>query len=302
MKLLAFSSLGFTKGNIPLGLLSITRLEVQSMCYPNLDLLNIMPFVGLPNLHHIHLHGFIGESSLHEPISTLWEEDQESLIISDDPKKNFANIHELSHVKFPRNSPVENLSFEHSQIHGNVLGQIVNSCDKLERLYTTIGTERFNKLCSIEHAMPSLRVHAHCLTELIIMDEGHVDDDDRPVLGSLKEFTCLSHLKIPIFVLLGPPPRVTKSHYARLCANPIDDLLPSSLVILELELCRWFLVHALYAMHLPWAWPTTQLHLPSLTTFQIVHSGSQSLSQIEAALGHLGSFQDLGINFDPHFP
>lgn len=118
----------------------------------------------------------------------------------------------------------------------------------------------------------SLCTHADSLEELVIKDTDEREEERRSpaILGSLLGFIALKHLTLAVDLLFRPveskdgvaPPKASR--------NPLDVLLPPSLITLKIPLESAFTVTEFSnAAGLPESLDRTSVHLPNLRVFQI---------------------------------
>ena len=96
--------------------------------------------------------------------------------------------------------------------------------------------------------------------------------DDESTLGSLSDFTVLRRVRVPLAWLLGRHPEGL-SHSEMPLVNPLDSLLPASLVTLELDLFEeWRLSWFMKFTGFPRTWECTRGALPHLERLVIRRS------------------------------
>ncbi|KAF8309986.1 hypothetical protein DL93DRAFT_2230554 [Clavulina sp. PMI_390] len=170
----------------------------------------------------------------------------------------------------PDSSSLTSLSLKSSFAPCNTLNQILMLPVRLEKFEYEIGEPNDEPFCPSDF-LPGLLSQASSLRELEISIEGFEqvwEDDDNPFIGSLSGMTALEILRIPLPVLLsgaeefpeelagdvsynsddsydafmnergdeeGWPIRLPSSYSAPAgISNPLDDLLPPNLIVLNL--------------------------------------------------------------------
>lgn len=176
------------------------------------------------------------------------------------------------------------LSFEHSAMDCNVLNRILELPRRLASFHYDMG----GPTVGFSEFIPSafyrgLCVQAGSLVELFITDttnSGDFDDEDGSVLGSLRAFTALTHVRMHAQLLLGrlPAPQIeTEARAPR--SSPLDALLPPLLITLELELGREYSLQQFIAITgVPNTLTRTSRQLPSLRRF---HLGVEGVPRIQ---------------------
>lgn len=136
----------------------------------------------------------------------------------------------------PRSSAVTHLQFDNSDVDSDILGIVIALPRRPESFRYSIGDEDVgDTLLRLSHFYKGLCSQRNSLTELFITSDNwwrlYTEDG---VLGSLSSFIVLQHLKLPATALLPchneDLPITPSSH------NPLDSLLPPSLVTLEVDI------------------------------------------------------------------
>lgn len=141
----------------------------------------------------------------------------------------------------PQCSAMTRINFDHCSASCNLLGRILALPLALESFtYTFQGALVGEEPLIAGALIPGLLSQAKTLKELTITDdsEGDLDgdivlDEDDRLIGSLASLVVLERLRLPAHVLFGFYPK--DSITATIGQSPLCDLLPRSLVQLELE-------------------------------------------------------------------
>ena len=115
-------------------------------------------------------------------------------------------------------------------------------------------------------------LHRHRLTDLTFSDDsaGELFALDGVMIRSLSEFTSLTHLRLPLVMLLGHPQKGAELEMATM--DPIGPLLPPSLVRLELELRVWPFKEFMLATGYPDSWLRSRRRFQCLEYFVVPQS------------------------------
>lgn len=181
------------------------------------------------------------------------------------------------YILAPKSSSVTRLNLVMSVVSCSLLGRLLTLPAALESFRyvvgsCTVGTEPFLP----SRFLPGLLTQARSLKELIV-DTQYADnfDGDEPLLGSLTQFCVLERLALPVSMLLQPGQLSARAQ------NPLDELLPSSLVTLELDLDnRWSggLTQFLHVTGIPQTLPASARRLSNLR--KIVLGNSKGTTRI----------------------
>lgn len=291
------------------GLRSVRRLDVQTMREFPISFGNILPFLTLPRLRTLRATGFYSTSGVNKEEKSLHignRYDQLLLLaIGDWARGSTARMEEdvIPHPTRPVDDSnvgqllLEDVSLHGSYLEGRFFGDIIKSCQKLERVCVDLGSEAKDPKLAVRLAMPDLHMHAASLTKLTII---YPYNDACSPIGSLAEFTSLQHLELPFSALFGSPTDTLSTSYHS--HNPLDHLLPASVRMVELNLGIWNLVRACGAMRLPASWPTTQTRLRSLAAFRMKWLNFGTSDNVDSILNSLGVLENVPIEFDPPLP
>lgn len=283
------AALGRVQGGVPIGLRSIKCLDLQYNDEVHrkygLSAETVIPFMTLPALTKLSCYRLSGEygwelfsSALNEG-SDEWSEIREkdnSDSDAQDAPGDFESghipvpLHETHYLR-PRSSAIMLLKFEESCSDNDILGRILALPRRLESFQYSIGDRMVGDAVFEASAIyEGLRTQKASLVEIFITRElwDHCTYSPWHVLGSLNDFSRLRHLKMPVTALLTcesehhpiTPPR----------HNPLDSLLPPSLVILEVDIRDTTLEELTGATGLPDTLHATSLSLPNLRIFGIV--------------------------------
>lgn len=184
----------------------------------------------------------------------------------------------------PKSSSITCLKLQWSIVSSSLLGRIIMLPAALENFHYQLGDIREGIEALVpSRFLPGLLSHAGTLRKLVIDSRGaHSPIRNGPSIDSLAGLRLLERLTIPISLLLESDliPDVTASR------NPIDFLLPSSLLFLRLQIdVQWpgDLQTVLRVTGIPETLSSTGQHLPSLRkiTIQSIHFSNDTITGIQ---------------------
>lgn len=236
----------------------------------------------LPSLTSLTVGGFAGEAwevddvllriggtldVLSRGANSLEAEAEFSSPTSQEPPSAESRVVKASSRYFlpPKSSSITRLRFVMSVVSCHLLSRVLTLPSALESFQYELGGAMFGfeKFVALE-LLPGLLSQAGSLKELII-DARHDDlEDAEPLFSSLAELGVLERLVIPISMLLGPGQLGVETGAVQ---NPLDLLLPSSLVTLGLDLDHGWsggLTRLLSVTGIPETLPATARRLPAL--------------------------------------
>lgn len=285
------TSLGLRRGGIPSG---FQNLRTVGLVYDDTELgfstASVIPFMALPSIERLTVWAFAGEEDRLESLGGTMEEndlhgavenEHEDEDEGESEAPNVVATNVTNHVKgklTPGSSSVQHLMFHHSAVSGEALEQIL----KLPRGLKAFGYEYGGAIVGDADYDPEsihrgLLSQANTLERLSIVDEdGEFDEfgPHGPIPRSLAAFTRLTHIEIDAIFLLGHPPANIPTDVA---INPLDSLLPTSVIIVRLDLQRKF-SRPMFAgvTGLPRSLYRTEGLLPRLDRIYVVGFGEES--------------------------
>lgn len=227
------------------------------------DLQTYVPFMALPSLVDFTLGDGLGMPVGKLPFYTEIEDGDKA-----DSK--------ILRIKVPvarDTSTIRSLSLLHQSIDTRILQRILALPHRLETFSYSVddGLTRFVPKSIAQGLSP----HAHCLT-VLTLNESYWTKIDGSVLGSLKPFQVLHTLSVSVTTLLGHSTTHSCSPTNMALTNPLDALLPCSLVTINLKLWdKWKVCDLLVVTGLPYTMEKTRVTLPSLKTFTIDRKGTR---------------------------
>lgn len=174
----------------------------------------------------------------------------------------------------PKSSSITDLDLDGTNLSSMLLNRILTLPASLERLRCRVSAASVSA-----QVLPGLQAQTESLKELVIRLEHEWPlRYDSPPIGSLTKFHRLERLVIPATMILEIKRTVSNVTVTR---NPLDDLLPPHLAILELELDRGWtddLVQVLKATGIPKTLTATTQRIPTLRKV-VIHCSSYSEEQ-----------------------
>lgn len=289
--IVASAAMGHLEGGIPAGLRSLRSLELVYFEEANgygVSICNVACFMTLPTLRDLVV-GEFGEcdgdyehddDDDDDAFSTSEVSDRTPQTGTGLPNSDILVLQWINQWIPPRSLPITRLKLGMNSVHCNTINLLLRLPFRLES-FECVGFGGNIPDLPDFHAsllLPGLRMHASSLTELLITNINY--DPDPSTLGSLDAFTALRHLRLPIELLMksrsgdefdGDQTVTPKEDIA--LRNPLDMLLPPTLVILELELNPDVTLKAfITATGIPATLSRTSQYLPSLRKFLVVLS------------------------------
>lgn len=280
-----FAACGYVQGGIPAGLRSITSINISlALSYKTDATLNVvLPFMFLPSVTEVSCHQVVGcgESDLFlvSPIVSSADDSGDQVRTTTRSTPDLLSKKDRMTIA-SKGSPVTHMSFSDSVIENATLGLMLTFPRQLESLRYSIHTEVYEPAFVPGLLHKGLCSQKDSLIELSITCESwwNCDTGGDWFLGSLSDFGCLKYLQLPAAALitLNESPSVT----TKACRNPLDDLLPSSLVTVELDIGRiafsdTALGNFLTITGLPYTLSLTSQYLPKLRTFHVIGCGCE---------------------------
>lgn len=203
-------------------------------------------------------------------------------------------------------SSVQHLELRHCNIESTSLQALILAPKELKSFTYVVSRDtvpipqRSELDCSL--LSMTLRFHAASLTTLIIRDTANTHNlDASGLIGSLREFPVLQHVKLCAELLLAPPlraPSRTSSPYATY--NPLGDLLPPSLVTLELWLSHRFdIPKFIRSTGCPQAWREAKTRLPACEEFTLHYVPQNApplIKLVTSTFAHVGITLSLPVS------
>jgi len=182
----------------------------------------------------------------------------------------------------PGCSPITNLSFTSSFAGSRLLNSILTLPRALEEFEYELGPSDVPAppFMTID-LLPGLRLHKNTLTHLTLSDldvAGASFATEGIMIGSLTEFTALTHLRLPLMLLIGRPLINVGFETPSPLTDPIGPLLPSSLVSFELDLMEHYILELCMTMTgFPDSWLRSKRCLQNLESFTVYRTRYQNL-------------------------
>lgn len=254
----------------------------------------------LPSLTSFNVSGFVGQERdrqwfrIGEPYDSNTSVINDNLGKSSETSRSPLNEHtsksfgivktSSGYALLPKSSPVTSLDLEMSAVSGTLLNHLLTLPAALERFQYDVDWEMLVGGAFVpSQFLPGLLAQANSLKELVI-DIKHVSDSTEGNLpiGSLAELHVVERLAVPVGLLLlyGPADSDVAAQ------NPLDTLLPPSLVTLELSLDRaWWggLGRLMTITGIPETLPTTARHIPTLRHIVIHRTRYPDTFQLQEA-------------------
>ncbi|KAF8309984.1 hypothetical protein DL93DRAFT_1679656 [Clavulina sp. PMI_390] len=170
-----------------------------------------------------------------------------------------------------KSCPITNLCLKSSVASYKTLNYILMLPMHLEKFEYEIGLN--NEPFHPSDFLPGLLSQAASLKELKIVFKQYDpewQDDDEPFIGSLSAMSALEILRAPLSVVLPGAKELIDSDYASACTrNPLDDLLPPNLTVLELAIGYLSLARFIGHTGIPQNLHLTSQCVPSLRTLEV---------------------------------
>lgn len=251
----ADAALGRLKGGVPIGLLVVQRLHLdldsrgEKVRDIYRDLQTYLPFMALPSLVHFKFGDGVGMPLGSTPYYNKIEETDSNI--------------QGSELPVARNtSAIRSLLLGYRSVDTRLLQRILALRRRLETFSYTV--DRGHTLFVPKSIARGLLPHAHCLAILTLNERNWTSFVDGSVLGSLKPFQVLHTLDVSVTTLLGHSTNCSCSPTEMALTNPLDALLPCSLVTINLKLLdRWKLRDFFIVTGLPHNMEKTRVTLPS---------------------------------------
>ncbi|KAF8302585.1 hypothetical protein DL93DRAFT_2173174 [Clavulina sp. PMI_390] len=296
VELFSCSCFGVFSGRIPPGLNSVSDFTVYyKHTMDGMGVNQALPFMTLPSMKAI-------------TSGTLTDGDPDSrpaLEISGTPPSISSASHGFSDIGVPinfyktstgygiplRSSSVTNITLLWSLVSSAAINSILSLPYRLERFEYSVGTPNVDYVpfCPASF-LPGLLGHASSLRELEIQNE-FGNGEDQAFIGSLSELAALEILSLPARLLL-PDFNDNDEHSeygdetddAAVPRNPMDNLLPKSLISLHCNLKRAAFGRFRRRTGVPQSLSFSRQHLPSFVSLTI---GEQNLQADDPSLRNI---------------
>jgi hypothetical protein len=294
--------MGRLTGGVPIGLRSISRLElnyktVYSAIYAgervgySSDV--VIPFMHLPNLMTLSVGGFGG--NVGDWSTGVQPPGFHSALPSD------------AGLIQPGCSSITDLHFTESFAGSRLVNSILKLPRALEKFeYELSQSDDPAPPFMTRDLIPGLHLHKDTLTHLTLSDTrayGKSFATEGILIGSLSEFTALTHLRLPLMLLIGRPPETTEHQVVS--KDPIEPLLPSSLVSFKLDLLEHFQLDLFVkTTGFPDTWLKSKQRLRKLKKFAVYRSSTVGVDDHKvfsspAFSNLIERFQAAGIKIQP---
>lgn len=192
----------------------------------------------------------------------------------------------------PKSSSITRLNLVMSVVSSHLLGRVLTLPTALESFQYEFGGAMFGLETFVaSELLPGFLSQATSLKEIIIDTRHDVLDDADPLFSSLAELGVLELLVLPVSMLLRTEQQGFEGGAVQ---NPLDCLLPSSLVTLVLDLDHGWsggLPRFLNVTGIPKTLPSTARHLPALQKVVIgISSSPNTLQMREQVLAEASRF------------
>jgi len=313
---LAHAAMGRVAGGVPAGLLSLMHLDLRYATV-HAALLGgertgfcsdaIVPFMHLPNLTTLSVDDFGGNIIWRTINIAGWnalmnENDADDADDADDAQEVDAAVAAAAAAAVaeppefqsavpleaaliqPGCSSITNLSFTSSFAGSRLLNSILTLPRALEKFEYQLGPSDVPAppFMTVD-LLPGLRLHKNTLTHLTLSDRdaaGRSFARAGIMIGSLTEFTALTHLHLPLMLLIGRPliNMNTEMPARSPLTDPIGPLLPSSLVSFKLDLMEHYILElCMTTTGFPDSWLRSKRRLQNLESFTVYRTGYKNL-------------------------
>ncbi|KAF8308452.1 hypothetical protein DL93DRAFT_1885939 [Clavulina sp. PMI_390] len=294
LRCIAYACFGAFGGKIPSSLQSIVTLEISGKGDPMTDggfaTEEVIPFMTLPSLKSFTVYDFSGVETPHLQIGALRSNVSSSFMTHDYriPHPITFLKSSAAHTLLPNSCSLTNLIIRNSVMSCELLNQILTLPMHLETFELEFGDYSGEpELFCPSIFLPGLQNHSSSLRELVIIAESAIFDSGghEQLIGSLSDMAALETLRVPLPILLTRTQEDQSSDAdnnddevegwhlriseASARCNPIDELLPSNLKWVELDIAESSFTNFVRRTGIPHSLTSTRLHMPLLTNLTV---------------------------------